>query len=60
MDVTEEELARFARGEHVQHVWPHLSAEDREFILSGITAEEWNTAFPKEDEDDDTDTSLYL
>lgn len=30
---------------NIQDLMPYLSLDDREFILSGITAEEWNAAF---------------
>lgn len=45
LPITQEELDRYERGEIVQHVWPHLSANDREFIMTGITEEEWNESF---------------
>lgn len=35
----------------IQDAFPHLSEDDREFILTGVTPEEWNAAF-KEDDDD--------
>lgn len=35
---------------HVQHEFPHLSADDREFLITGITPEEWDAAMPPEDE----------
>ncbi len=38
-------------GMHVQHAFPQLSADDREFIMSGITKEEWEETF-KEEEDE--------
>jgi hypothetical protein len=41
MDVTQEQLQRWASGEKVQNVFPHLSADDREFIMTGVTGEEW-------------------
>jgi hypothetical protein len=45
LDVTEEQMIRFenrrANGEYVQTIFPHLSPSDREFILNGITSEEW-------------------
>ena len=47
LDVTEEQMIRFENrrenGEYVQTIFPHLSLSDREFILSGITNEEWET-----------------
>jgi len=33
---------------NIQELMPYLSADHREFILSGITAEEWQTAFHEE------------
>jgi hypothetical protein len=33
----------------IQHLMPYLSNDDREFILSGITGEEWNAAFLEEE-----------
>lgn len=42
IDVTAEQLQRYTRGEMIQDVCLHLSADDREFLISGITPEEWN------------------
>lgn len=42
INVTSEQLQRHADGEMIQDVCPHLSNEDREFLISGITPEEWN------------------
>lgn len=36
VDVTDHELARHARGEYAQDVWPHLDADMRELIISGV------------------------
>lgn len=36
----------------VQDIFPHLSADDREFLMTGVTPEEWDEAFPPEEEDD--------
>lgn len=33
------------RGKMVQDAFPQLSADEQEFILTGITAAEWNEAF---------------
>ena len=43
--VTEDQLARWWRGERIQNVMPYLSASDREFIMTGITDDEWDNAF---------------
>ena len=41
MDVTQEQLERWASGEKIQNVFPNLSSDDREFIMTGVTGEEW-------------------
>ena len=46
--VTEEQLTRWQRGELIQDVAPDLSSGDREFIISGITPEEWAAVFGDE------------
>ena len=43
LPITVEQLFRWKDcGELVQDVFPHLSADDREFLMTGITPEEWN------------------
>lgn len=53
--ITEEQLARIENGELVQAVAPHLSADHREFIISGITPTEWDVfvAPPHDDIEED-------
>jgi hypothetical protein len=46
--VTEEQLERWDHGELVQNVFPDLSDDDREFIMTGITPEEWDELFPND------------
>ncbi len=41
IDVTKDQLRRWESGELIQDVCPHLSAIDREFIMTGITEQEW-------------------
>jgi hypothetical protein len=43
MNVTEEQLHLWESGVVIQKAMPHLSKEDREFLISGITTDEWNT-----------------
>ena len=46
LDITAEQLARYKNGEElIQNVFPNLSPEHREFIMTGITPEEWNATF---------------
>ena len=45
--VTEAQLAKWRAGELIQNAMPNISADDREFIKTGITTEEWEEAFGK-------------
>jgi hypothetical protein len=39
--------------ELVQDAFPLITADEREFLVTGITAEEWKTYFATRDEDDE-------
>ena len=41
--VTNWQIIQWRHGALIQDVMPDLSAEDREFIKTGITPEEWST-----------------
>lgn len=41
IQVTLEQMNAWRRGELIQVAMPELSADDREFIMTGITPEEW-------------------
>ncbi len=46
LDVTEAQLTRYNSGRFtLQDCFPNLSADEREFIKSGITADEWEETF---------------
>ena len=45
LDVTQAQLNRWQGGELIQDVFPHLNAEEREFIQTGITPQEWSDTF---------------
>ena len=45
IDVTPMQIKRWQEGELIQVAMPHLSADDREFLMTGITPEEWDAAF---------------
>lgn len=49
LPVTQEQLNKYASGMYkIQDVFPNLTPDQREFIKTGITAEEWDNMF-KED-----------
>ena len=51
IDVEPEQVAAWQNGVLIQDAMPELSAPDREFIMSGITQEEWEGLYPDELED---------
>jgi hypothetical protein len=54
LDVTEEQLkAHYENGVLAQKAFPHLSDNDREFIMTGIVQEEWDELSKKLEEPSD-------
>lgn len=47
--VTQEQLNAFSQGMLIQRAMPNLSEDEREFIMTGITAEEWGELFSEEE-----------
>lgn len=45
--VTEAQLKSWNDGALIQNAMPNLSAEQREFIMTGITPTEWKKTFDK-------------
>jgi hypothetical protein len=45
LPVTEEQLDLWQRGILIQNAMPHLTADEREFIMTGTTPDEWNQMF---------------
>ena len=45
IDVTLAQIEAWKGGELIQNAMPNLSADEREFIKTGITPEEWENAF---------------
>jgi hypothetical protein len=41
LDVTDAQLARWRGGELAQNVFPHLTADEREFLMTGIAPGEF-------------------
>lgn len=40
--ITRDQLNRWKNGELIQDVAPDLSIEDREFLITGMTEEDWD------------------
>jgi len=48
--VTFQNIKEWQNGKSIQDAMPNLSAEDREFIMTGYTPEDWAKMFPSEPE----------
>lgn len=57
IDITSDQYMRWVGGTPIQNAAPHLSADDREWLMTGITSEEWDATF--RGNDDDEDDSAY-
>tara|TARA_R110002126_G_scaffold103209_1_gene236131 strand:+ start:106 stop:300 length:195 start_codon:yes stop_codon:yes gene_type:complete len=42
IDVTNKEIALWMEGSLIQDVMPNLTANEREFLMTGITPAEWD------------------
>lgn len=52
LPITEEQMQHWKSGALIQDAFPGLSPAEREFILSGITSEEWDATFGSDDADE--------
>lgn len=48
--VTQEELDNWEGGMLAQEAFPNLTADQREFIMTGITPEEWEETMGEDEE----------
>jgi hypothetical protein len=42
LDVTVEQIEQWKGGDLIQDVMPHLSRDEREFLITGMTPDEWD------------------
>jgi len=45
LDVTQEQMDAWNSGMYIQDAMPQLSDGEREFLMTGITQEEWDATF---------------
>ena len=48
LPITEEQYTAWEQGTLVQNAMPHLTPDEREFVMTGITPEEWADNFGEE------------
>ena len=58
INVTEEQILAWQQGALIQNAMPHLCADDREFVKTGITGEEWDQLFGGEEEEPEDEMAL--
>jgi hypothetical protein len=61
LPATEEQMEIWTTSKFpkVQDVFPHLTPSQREFILTGITDEEWDAAFSDNEEEPEDDEPAF-
>ena len=52
LNITQVQMDRYNSGMLAQRAFPNLSPSEREFIMTGMTDEDWNEIFPKETSND--------
>jgi hypothetical protein len=51
LEITEAQVYDWVNGASIQDAMPQLSAEEREFLMTGITQVEWDSLFSETEED---------
>ena len=51
LEITEAQVYDWVNGASIQDAMPQLSAEGREFLMTGITQVEWDSLFSETEED---------
>ena len=49
IDVSDKQITLWMEGALIQDVMPNLTPEEREFLMTGITPEEWDATFGDDD-----------
>jgi hypothetical protein len=50
LPITVQQVDAYVNGALLQDAFPNLSADEREFFKTGITAEEWDAMFGEQEE----------
>ena len=51
LPITIDQVIEYEDGALIQDAFPNLTDSQREFILTGITDDEWNKTFPEDEEE---------
>ena len=58
LPITLVQILAWQHGKLVQEAFPQLNADQREFIMTGISAEEWDEIFAEEERQELVDIAL--
>lgn len=50
LDIAEDQITAYNNGALVQDAFPNLNADEREFLMTGITPDEWDNLWGSEEE----------
>jgi len=50
LPITPDQIAAWQQGQLIQHAMPHLTLDQREFLLTGLMPESWEAMFAEEDD----------
>jgi hypothetical protein len=50
LELQPEQIEMWLGGKHIQNAMPQMSAEHREFLMTGITPNEWDETFKNTEE----------
>ena len=53
IDVTREQIAQWEGGMLIQDAMPNITSDEREFIMTGITPDEWDAHMVGDDDADE-------
>lgn len=60
LPITKEQLDEYHKGEGlIQNIFPNLTADEREFIMTGCIPEEWDDAFLEDEYEELDEDEVY-
>lgn len=59
LNVSPEQIEAWTSGVLIQNAFPHLNADEREFLMTGIMPETWDDMFTRDDKGEEFDSSDF-
>tara|TARA_R110000822_G_scaffold73771_10_gene177376 strand:+ start:745 stop:1059 length:315 start_codon:yes stop_codon:yes gene_type:complete len=58
LNITQDQVDAWHAGGYIQEIMPHLSPDEREFLISGAAPGEWEKQFSHDGEEEDQDEDV--